>query len=209
MQVSRVREQTLAILERLTESHIPSQVATDTLSALQKAANELGFVERALAAMAEPVDDVPAPIVPSDAQAAQSDGRRWSGEATTVMALAEFSVPYASTAAEEVETWLRALRQTGSVGRALAELRFPEVELTPRAEPPAVRRPEALEAVRAAALALARRRDAAALSTTDILFAVLAIHDRLVDRALHERGMSRDALLARLAEDSKLAKVGR
>jgi hypothetical protein len=207
MQVSRVREQTLAILERLTESHIPSQVATDTLSALQKAANELGFVERALAAMAEPVDDVPAPIVVSDARG-DPGGTRWSGEASAVMGLAEFSVPYASTAAEEVETWLRALRQTGSVGRALAELRFPEVELTPRAEPPTVRRPGALEAVRAAALAFARRRDATALSTTDILFAVIAIHDRLVDRALHERGMSRNALLARLAEDSKPLKVG-
>ena len=200
-----MREQTLAVLERLTGSHVPGEVATDTLSALQKAANELGFVEHALAAKSQSVDDVPAPIVAADTP----DGRRWSGEASAVMALAEFSVPYASTAAEEAETWLRALRQTGSVSRALAELGVPESELIPRAEPAVARRPEALEAVRATALTFARRRDATALSTTDILFAVIAIHDSLVDRALHERGISRKALLARLAEDSKLAKTGR
>ena len=38
-QVSRVREQTLAVLERLTGSHVAGEVATDTLSALQKAAS--------------------------------------------------------------------------------------------------------------------------------------------------------------------------
>lgn len=178
-----------------------------TVSALQTAANDLGFVEHALSVMAAPANDIPAPIVDPDAQAPDADGMRWSGEASAVMALAEFSVPYASTPAAEVDNWLRTLRREGTVGRALAELGFPDAELTSRAEPAVTRRPNALEPVRTRALALARRRDAAALSTTDILFAVLAIHDTLVDRALYERGVSREALLARLAEDSTLTKV--
>jgi hypothetical protein len=205
--VSRAREQTLAVLERLSQSHTSSDVGAKTRCALQTAANELGFVQHALAVMAEPVKDVPAPIVDPDARARNLDGTRWSGEASAVMALAEFSVPYASTPAEEVENWLRVLRREGTVGRALAELGFPEAELTSRAEPAVVRRPDALESVRAGALAFARRRDAAALSTADIFFAVLAIHDKLVDRALHERGVNRDALLARLAEDPTLTRV--
>ena len=76
-----MREQTLAVLERLTGSHVPGEVATDTLSALQKAANELGFVEHALAAKSQSIDDVPAPIVAGDTP----DGRRWSGEASAVL----------------------------------------------------------------------------------------------------------------------------
>jgi hypothetical protein len=206
-QVSRAREQTLAALEQLSEIRAAGKVSDKTVSALQTAANKLGFVQHALAVMAEPGNDVPAPIVDPATQVPPADGMRWSGEACAVMALAEFSVAYASTPTAEVESWLRALRREGTVGRALSELGVPEAELTSRAEPGVMRRPDALEPVRTRALALARKRDAAALSTTDILFAVLAVHDSLVDRALYERGVSRDALLARLAEDSTLTKV--
>src|SRR5205823_10847923 len=115
---------------------------------------------------------------------------------------AESSVPYGSGPAGELDNWLRVLRreEEGKVGRTLRELGVSDGELTARAEP--ARSPaglRAVEAVRARATELARRRRAAAVTTAELLFGVFTQYQRpLVRQALYERGITEKALLEQL-----------
>jgi hypothetical protein len=198
-QVSVAREHALAALERLSADHRSDAADTDAMVALQIAANQLGLAERALTELAPSGPGQPAPIVEPNGDGASQPGIVWSGEAMAVLALAEYTVPYSSSPADVVEDWLRALRREGSVGRALAELGFADGELMPRAVPAGSRRMRSVERIRAKAIGFARQRQADSVTTTDILFAVLAVHGTLVDRALYERGITRRALLDQVA----------
>jgi hypothetical protein len=151
----------------------------------------------------------PAPILETNGDAPASCVQRWSGEAMAVLGLSEFTVPYASSPAEEAEAWLRALRREGAVGRAMGELGFPDGQLVSRADPPTPR-PDAVSEVRRRAAEMAQERQAASVSTVDVLFAVLDRHGQLVDRALYEHGISRQALLDNVTGGAwELAPLGR
>ena len=107
-----------------------------------------------------------------------TDGRHipLSQDAALVVALAGTAIPFAHSAEDEAERWLRAMRLHGQVGSML--------QATERAERFAI------------------SREAETVGTPDILFAVLDVYDKLFDRALYMRGTSREELVERLTAAS-------
>jgi hypothetical protein len=130
-----------------------------------------------------------------------------SQDAAIVLALAATSLTFAATPAAEAERWIRILRLHGHVGSALQGLGVGEAPLESMAEEPAPKPPDPTRhdagdsATRVArrAYRLARARGSALVSTVDLLFAVLDLYGSTFDRALYERGSSREELLERLA----------
>jgi hypothetical protein len=202
--ISMLREHALAVLEGLSAQHSSEPAAVDAMTALQGAANKLGVAEKALGCLVAPsAQDVPAPIVVPTSTQPERSGLAWSADAAAVLGLAEFTVSYALTRAGESDLWLRLLRAHGVVGRALGELGVPERELIAGAERApgslAARDLGSVEAVGAEASRCARHRGATTVTTTDLLFAVLAQYDGLVDRVLYAHNVTRQDLLDRLA----------
>lgn len=136
-----------------------------------------------------------------------TDGRHipLSQDAALVVALAGTAIPFAHSAEDEAERWLRAMRLHGQVGSILQALGVGEAPLMTGSEhehseghgTPNLG-PDVLEHVteRAADFAIARQADT--IGTPDILFAVLDVYDKLFDRALYLRGTSREELVERL-----------
>jgi len=127
-----------------------------------------------------------------------------SQDAALVAALAGTAMPFAHSAEDQAERWLRAIRLHGRVGEAMQALGIGEAPLMTRAEPPAERdtaAPAGDVAARAVAIAsdFAAERDASCVGTLDLLFALFEIYGGLIDRALYLRGASKDELLDRLA----------
>jgi hypothetical protein len=128
-----------------------------------------------------------------------------SQDAALVVTLAGTAMPFAYSAADEAERWLRALRLHGQVGSALQALGVGEAPLVTEAEhertpadgPP--RGPENLDEVNRRATAIAAAREAETVVTEDLLYAVFEVYGGLFDRALYMRGTSRDELVERLA----------
>lgn len=128
-----------------------------------------------------------------------------SQDAALVVALAGTAMPFAHSAEDEAERWLRAMRLHGEVGSTLQALGVGEAPLmtgtdhehseghgTPRLGP------DVLEAVTQRADEFATARHAETVGTTDVLFGVLDVYGKLFDRALYLRGTSRDELVERL-----------
>jgi hypothetical protein len=193
------RELSIGLLERLRADEPAANASADALVALQEAANKLGLAEAILARPVSPSGNAPAPFLDASGPVPAPPDMPWSGEASAVMALAEFTIPYATGRADEAGRWLRLLRREGAVGRTLGDLGFPETEPADRAEPSAARDLESLGAVRDKAMLLAHHRQAKSLTTTDLLFAVLAMYGGLADRALYVYGITRADLLDRLS----------
>jgi hypothetical protein len=125
-----------------------------------------------------------------------------SQDAALVVALAGTAMPFAHSAADEAERWLRALRLHGQVGSVLQALGVGEAPLVTGTEyeqgTPA-HGPEILYEVTRRATDLAAEREADTVGTPDVLFAVFEVYGKLFDRALYMRGTSRDELVERLA----------
>jgi hypothetical protein len=126
-----------------------------------------------------------------------------SQDAALVLALAGTAVPFAHSAEDEAERWLRALRMHGQVGAALQALGVGEGSLVTGSDPAEEGQTRGFgtkvvdEITRhAGRFAIARRADT--LGTIDVLFAVLQVYDRLFDRVLYARGTTRDELFERL-----------
>ncbi|HZI91762.1 MAG TPA: hypothetical protein VFD31_09075 [Thermoleophilaceae bacterium] len=135
-----------------------------------------------------------------------------SQDAALVTALAGTAMPFAHSTEDQVERWLRALRLHGRVGAAMQALGVGEAALIGRAEsadPAAVAHPDpdAAEHVVARAGELAGETGANTVSTADILAALFDVYGTLMDRALYERGASRDELNARIAEMDERAEA--
>jgi hypothetical protein len=128
-----------------------------------------------------------------------------SQDAALVVGLAGTAMPFAHSAADEAERWLRALRLHGQVGSVLQALGVGEAPLVTETEQernstdgPAPG-PENLEEVTRRATEVAAGREAETVGTTDLLYAVFDVYGGLFDRALYMRGTSRDELVERLA----------
>ena len=127
-----------------------------------------------------------------------------SQDAALVVALAGTAMPFAHSAEDEAERWLRALRLHGQVGAALQALGVGESPLMTGSagDEDAGTAPlgaEVLDEVTRRAAQFADARDADTVGTPDLLFAVLHVYGRLFDRVLYLRGTSRDELAERLA----------
>lgn len=127
-----------------------------------------------------------------------------SQDAALVAALAGTAMPFAHSAEDQAERWLRAIRLHGQVGAAMQALGIGEAPLMTRAEPPEARAqsPAAENVAERAVIRageLAAQREAPCVGTLDLLFALFEIYGGLIDRALYLRGASKDELLGRLA----------
>jgi hypothetical protein len=128
-----------------------------------------------------------------------------SQDAALVVALAGTAMPFAHSAEDEAERWLRALRLHGQVGVALQGLGVGESPLMTGSDrdedgpgtPP--RGPNVLDEVTRRAGEFAVGREAETIGTADLLFAVLDVYGKLFDRVLYLRGTSRDELAERLS----------
>jgi hypothetical protein len=126
-----------------------------------------------------------------------------SQDAALVVALAGTAIPFAHSAEDEAERWLRAMRLHGQVGAILQALGVGEAPLMTGAESsdgvetPNLG-PDVLDDVTGRASQFAEARKAESVGTADILFAVLDVYGKLFDRALYLRGTSRDELVERL-----------
>jgi hypothetical protein len=129
-----------------------------------------------------------------------------SQDAALVIGLAGTAMPFAHSAEDEAERWLRALRLHGHVGAALQALGIGEAPLmtgSVRNDEPAGSPPlgaESMENVARRAEELALKRESRTVGTVDLLFAILESYGRLFDRALYLRGSSREELVERLAQ---------
>ena len=132
-----------------------------------------------------------------------------SQDAALVVALAGTAMPFAHSAEDEAERWLRALRVHGQVGAALQALGVGEAPLMtgsasdedgPGTTPLGV---EVLDEVTKRAGDFAEARAADTVGTPDLLFAVLDVYGRLFDRVLYLRGTSREELAERLPHGSR------
>ena len=140
-------------------------------------------------------------------EAVLTDGRHipLSQDAALVVALAGTAIPFAHSAEDEAERWLRAMRLHGQVGSILQALGVGEAPLMTGSEhdhseghgTPSMG-PNVLEHVTERAEQFAVAREAENIGTPDILFAVLDVYDKLFDRALYLRGTSREELVERL-----------
>ena len=140
-------------------------------------------------------------------EAVLTDGRHipLSQDAALVVALAGTAIPFAHSAEDEAERWLRAMRLHGQVGSMLQALGVGEAPLMTGSEhehseghgTPNLG-PDVLDDVTDRATAFALTRGAENVGTPDILFAVLDVYDSLFDRALYLRGTSREELVERL-----------
>ncbi len=127
-----------------------------------------------------------------------------SHDAATVIALAGSALPFADSADEEVERWLRPLRLYGEAGTLLQGAGVSESRLSAASnhlEHEAARRPEdAVAAVTTEAAQLARQRGATVIGTADILVAVMRCYPRAFVQALESRGCDRWELVDRVVE---------
>jgi hypothetical protein len=132
----------------------------------------------------------------------------FSQDAALVVALAGTAIPFAHSAEDEAERWLRVLRLHGQVGCALQALGVGEAPLMTQAElsdePAGTPRhgPESVDRAARRAMYFAEARTAERTGTADILFSILEAYGKLFDRALYLRGTSRDELIDRLAGTS-------
>jgi glutathione S-transferase len=128
-----------------------------------------------------------------------------SEDAAIVLALADTAVPFASSPEDEAERWVRVLRLHGWVGAALQSLGVGEAPLETVAQAASVRllrrRPlgeDVVQMVTVRAREFALGRNAGAVCTVDVLFALFAVYGKTLDRALYVRGTSREELIERL-----------
>jgi hypothetical protein len=127
-----------------------------------------------------------------------------SQDAALVVALAGTAMPFAHSAEDEAERWLRAFRLHGEVGTTLQAIGVGEAPLRTESEQPAGHGtpplgPDVLDRVSRRASELAAEREADAVGTADLLFAVLDVYGNLFERMLYLRGTSREELAERLA----------
>ena len=141
--------------------------------------------------------------------AVTSQGRQipLSQDAALVVALAGTAIPFAHSAEDEAERWLRAMRLHGQVGSMLQALGVGEAPLMTGSEHDHANGhgtpnlgPDVLDDVTEAAAQFALAREAETVGTPDILFAVFDVYGKLFDRALYLRGTNREELVERLTD---------
>jgi len=134
-----------------------------------------------------------------------SPGPTLAPDAAIVLGIAATAMPFARTPDDELERWLRLLRLHGEVGTAMQALGLSEGPLPEPGErgvarqAPADSSPrDAVALVTEQAVSVAGERGAHALTTADLLLAVMRVYGDDFDRALRAHGTDRDEVLAEL-----------
>jgi hypothetical protein len=129
-------------------------------------------------------------------------------DAAIALGIASTAMPFARTPDDEVERWLRVLRLHGQVGIALQAIGVSEVPLAGAdegsergaASAAGTDHGDAVARVTEHAVRIAEERDRRALTTTDILLAVMHVYGEDFDRVLQEHGTDRTEVLERLGD---------
>jgi hypothetical protein len=129
-------------------------------------------------------------------------------DAAIALGIASTAMPFARTPDDEVERWLRVLRLHGQVGIALQAIGVSEVPLAGADEgsehgaqsATATDHGDAVARVTEHAVRIAEERGQHALTTTDILLAVMHVYGEDFDRVLEEHGTDRKEVLERLGD---------
>lgn len=131
-------------------------------------------------------------------------------DAAIVLGIASTALPFARTAEDQAERWLRILRLHGDAGVALQALGVGERRL---GEPPeetlrrvrerisvaeAFDEREAIERVADQAFRIACWRGCSGVATTDLLLSVMCVYGRDFERVLQAHGTDRRELTERL-----------
>jgi hypothetical protein len=126
-------------------------------------------------------------------------------DAAMVLGIASTAIPFALSADEEAERWLRVLRLHGDVGVALQALGVSEDSLVSSDplngdEPQGQESPQrdAVKHIAEQAVAIAAARHSPGVATTDVLVAVMKVYGAHFDRVLRTHGTDRDEVLERL-----------
>ncbi len=128
-----------------------------------------------------------------------------SGDAELVVGLAATAMPFAHTAEDQAESWLRTLRLHGNVGAALADLGMSEEQLLSRSMPAdksvGTRVPDGdvIKRVVRSAMEFTIARGGRAAGTGDLLFALFDVYGRTMDRAMFMHGLTRSQVFEALA----------
>jgi hypothetical protein len=138
-------------------------------------------------------------------------------DAAIALGIASTAMPFARTPDDQVERWLRVLRLHGQVGIALQAIGVSEVPLSGAADAPnrtgngagngagsaasagSAADGDAVARVTEHAVRIADERHQHALTTTDILLAVMHVYGEDFDRVLQVHGTDRAEVLERLA----------
>jgi hypothetical protein len=126
-----------------------------------------------------------------------------SQDAALVVALAGTAIPFAHSAEDEAERWLRALRLHGEVGRVMQALGVSESPLSDAEEPAHDSPPmgeAVLERVTRLAASVTVERGAETVATQDLLHAILDIYGDLFEHVLYVRGTSGDELFEHVGD---------
>ena len=133
-----------------------------------------------------------------------SSGPMLAPDAAIVLGIASTAMPFARTREEEVERWLRLLRLHGQVGTALqalgvSEAALPEPDESSALEPVSgAGTRDVVALVTEHAVNVAGEHGARAITTADLLLAVIQVYGEDFDRALRKHGAERAEVLEKL-----------
>ena len=127
-----------------------------------------------------------------------------SQDAALVVALVGTAIPFAHSAEDEAERWLRAMRLHGEVGKLMQALGVGEAPLTSETEPQTGHTPpfgeDVLEQVSRCAGNHASTRDVDSVGTRELLLGVIDVYGELFERVLYVRGTSSDELIEHMGD---------
>lgn len=131
-----------------------------------------------------------------------SSGPTVAPDAAMVLGIASTAMPFARTADEEAERWLRVLRLHGDVGVALQALGVSEDSLVADEDQAHAvddgLHSQAVTNIAEEAVRVASARNSPGVATTDVLVAVIRVYGAHFDHVLRSHGTDRDEVLARL-----------
>jgi hypothetical protein len=122
-----------------------------------------------------------------------------------VLGMASTALPFARSAEDEAERWLRILRMYGDAGVALQALGVSEAPLEhdggaehEAPHPTGAAGGDVVDMVTETAVRVAASREAQTVSAGDVLVAVMQVYGEDFDRVLRSHGTDRDEVLERL-----------
>jgi hypothetical protein len=135
-----------------------------------------------------------------------SPGSTFAPDAAMVLGIAATAMPFAEDPEAEAERWLRLLRLHGDVGVVLQALGVDDEPLRGAGRGPdggagaavKIEERDVVAHVTASATRIARERGGPAVTTADVLRAVMDVYGESFDRLLRAHGTDREEVLARL-----------